>query len=297
MSDDKATLTVSWKIVAIGATIVALTALVLCAIVATIDKADTLSVVALGLAVIAFIIQIIVFIVQAAAAAQQDLKAQEIYGSTLRVLATIEEKAEGTQRTVSTMSDRMLAALLEKVIPETANAGVSIASPEFSSVVAERVGELVRTQDSNPTAPSTSALTAYDLMSPRTDMYTFPDLEEVQHVAPLMADLPYLAFVSLTYLGEDLSKSPVIGLTVLNEGRALYEKGLVHRIRRGSGNNPVYVLTPDGAIAARALLSDDVPDDVPPEILRGRAEIKKHEAALVALRRQIASEEAPIEAS
>jgi hypothetical protein len=289
MPDDKANLSVSWKTVAIGAVVIALTALVLCAIVTTIDKADTLSVVALGLAVVAFIIQIIVFIVQAAAAAQQDLKTQEIYGSTLRVLATIEEKAEGTQRTVSNMSDRMLAALLEKAIPEAANAGVPIASPEFSSKVAERVGELARAQQSEPGHSSGTNSDSHGFLSKRDDMYTFPDIKDVQRIVPLLTDLSELEAASLSALGEDLAKSPVTGLSGLNDAKALYDRGFVRKIA-GPNRKPIFVLTPNGIIAARVLLSNTVPEDALPEVIKARETRERQQERLKAYRQRLESD-------
>src|SRR6516165_11352484 len=110
MASDRANLVVSWKAVAIGAITVALSSLTGLAVVATVKNADTLSVVALAVAIVAFVIQILVFIVQAAASSQQELRAQELYGSTMSALSTIAEKAEGTRRDVSTISERMLSA-------------------------------------------------------------------------------------------------------------------------------------------------------------------------------------------
>jgi hypothetical protein len=141
MVNSKADLVISWKAVAIGATTVALAALAGLAIVSTIKNADTLSVVALAVAIVAFVIQILVFIAQAAASSQQELRAQELYGSTMSILSTIEEKAEGTRRDVSTINEKMLGAILGKAISET-RISTSPESMDFGEVVAEKVARM-----------------------------------------------------------------------------------------------------------------------------------------------------------
>jgi hypothetical protein len=296
MTDNSATLSVSWKTVAIAATIVALTALVICAIIATINKADTLSVVALGLAIIAFVIQILVFIVQAAVAAQQDLHAQEIYGSTLRVLATIEEKAEGTRRAVSTINDRMLVALLGKAIPETALAGVPVSSPEFSSAVAERVGELA--SQSRRENPSQTQLFIPGHSRPlRGDdsIYSFPEPNEVRRVAPALSDLGGDALSGLRYLGDDRANSSEMnGMRVIPGSVELYERGFVRRVRKDWSPDPVYVLTADGLIAARVLLARDLPNGVSAEATTIRAKLAKWDQEMDEQGRNLASQ-VPVE--
>jgi hypothetical protein len=251
MSDNRANLSVSWRAVAIASTTVALTSLVICAIIATINKADTLSVVALGLAVVAFTVQIMLFIVQAAAASQQSLRAQEIYGSTIRVLATIEEKTEGTQRAVSNINDRMLGALLGKAIPETASAGVSVASPEFSSAVAERVSELAnQTRRSNSETkrqiPSSDIIAPSNIVrgSDKPKAYAFPEPKEVREIMPKLKGLDPQSLLSLARLGEDEARNSLIkGLPIIIGDDTLFERGLIRRIRPHWSSQPVFVLS------------------------------------------------------
>lgn len=281
--DPKANLSISWKSVAISAIIAALAALILTAIVATIEKADTLSVVALGVATIAFVIQIIVFIVQAAAASEQSLRAQELYGSTLKVLAAIEEKTEGTSRTVSTINDRMLSALIEKAIPEAVASKGSINSPNFSAEVAERVvGLIAEAPDLRMQLfrESDSRSSEEPLLRGSPKEITFPNGDDVRRILPKIADLaPSDGLFDLRMLGRDWTRygtdSDLAGIPTVANAKRLHDRGLVRRVRRPwFSASPVFVVSQDGQLAARMLLSKDIPSNVPTELVALREALR-----------------------
>lgn len=308
MAGRSADMTVSWKSLAIAATTIALAAVASTAVVATAKKADALSVIVLGVAVVAFMIQIVVFIVQAAAATEQQLKAQEVYGSTLKVLATIEEKAEGTRQVVSTISEKMLVALLGKAIPEAASSGVSVESPEFSAAVAERVSRLASSMPS--TANPEERIAGSRLPNSTERQFTkpaddgpipFPDKNDVLRVLPKMKDLNRSALQGLRYLEEDYARSRrrdfaiPAGLEILSSANELWENGLIRRIRKVGGERPVYVLNDDGLVAARVLLAPDVPFDAPPEVFILRDELKEHAKELAEMFERIRRSDIPVE--
>lgn len=258
MPRDRANLMVSWKAVAIGATTVALAALTGLAVVATIKNADTLSVVALAVAIVAFVVQILVFIVQAAAASQQDLRAQELYGSTMSILSTIEEKAEGTRRDVSTINEKMLEAILGKAISETA-ISTSPGSADFGEIVAERAARLV-----GPSVMVTEHEVSKTIPRFGSELYAeFPERSGVQRVLPKIKDLDPNELMILAILGRDEvqfihGNRPYAGLRIPDPDKLL-EAGLIREGKaRGTGDR-IYVLTDDGMIAARILLAADVP--------------------------------------
>jgi hypothetical protein len=85
------------------------------------------------------VIQIIVYVVQSNAAVQQVARAEELNGATLRALAVIEEKAEGTRQAVSGSNARMIEALIGKSVPEAVSDGVRLDSQEFSERLAVRI--------------------------------------------------------------------------------------------------------------------------------------------------------------
>ena len=232
MASDRANLVVSWKAVAIGAITVALSSLTGLAVVATVKNADTLSVVALAVAIVAFVIQILVFIVQAAASSQQELRAQELYGSTMSALSTIAEKAEGTRRDVSTISERMLSAILGKAMSETA-ISTSPESADFVEAVAGRVAQFAE-EAAWPVEPDVMVpLYTGNQASSRfgLGMYIFPSPSEVQHILPKIEDLDGYELSILAILGRDLNQFdrgvvPFAGVTIDAPGR-LIEKGLI----------------------------------------------------------------------
>jgi hypothetical protein len=276
--ENRANLSISWKSVAIGAAIVALGALTLAAIVATIKQADTLSVVALGVAVVAFAIQIIVFIVQAAAASEQSLRAQEVYGSTLKVLATIEEKAEGTRQTVSTINDKMLGVLIGKATSEAVASEVSVTSPNFSTEVAERVVDFA-SRNRDLSEPERGRISD---RVPEIKAVTFPRASDLERVLPKITDLePFGGLSALERLGRDwikyASDTTYSGLPSISNAKVLYDRGLVRRVRRRWWEDtPVFVLSPDGEIAARILLADDLPLDAPAEAIAIREILQEY---------------------
>jgi hypothetical protein len=94
-------------------------------------------------AILAFVVQLIVYVVQTATANQQLMQAQQLHGATLEILAQIQERSEGTQATVATINERLLAHILGKALPEASAAGIDPESPEFSKIVADNVARRV----------------------------------------------------------------------------------------------------------------------------------------------------------
>jgi hypothetical protein len=283
MDDTQANLLISWRSVAVGATAIALSAAVMAAVVATIKKADTLSVVALAVATIAFLIQIIVFIVQAAATSQQELRAQQVYASTMKVLATIEEKTEGTRREVSTINERMLAAILGKAIPEVA---ATSSGESFASALAQRTAQAagqLHARNLN------RVVSADPSPAPRRTgrMYSFPKPGELERVLPVIDGITPGAARDLAVLGSDYCLSDVVGgfKPGLNLGNApevdeLIAKRLLEIDPDGWDSKPVHVLTPDGVVAARLLLANDPPVDLPEEVVRWRSMARRGPAQM-----------------
>lgn len=101
---------------AVASGAIALTCLAALVVVASIKSVDTLSTVALSLAVIAFVAQLIVFVVQAGAANSQMLQSQQLHAQLLALLGEMGERARGTQAAVTTISDTLLTAALDKAL-------------------------------------------------------------------------------------------------------------------------------------------------------------------------------------
>lgn len=273
MTESSANLSVSWRSVTIGAVTVALTALTISAIVVTTKNADTLSVTALGLAVIAFIIQIIVFIVQASIATQQQIQAQEVYGSTVKALAAIEAKAEGTERTVTTINEKMLEAILGKALPITRSAGVSPDSPKFPAAVAENVARLAEVAEFENTPGLPRPVIKKEVSESGDGIFTKPvTLDEANLAIKVLEGLDGQALEDLYDLSQDYKNyinSPTRftpGIEALTMAEDLYERGLIKRIVAEWNDRPIFVFTPLGLLAARTLLAKHVPREVELEV-------------------------------
>ena len=175
-------LSVPLKAVAVGSILLTLTSLVLLVIIVSIKDVDLLSTVALGLAILAFVVQLIVYIVQTAAANQQLLQSQQLHGATLRILAEIEEKSAGTQATVRTISERLLAHVLGKAIPEASAQGLTVESHEFST----RVADLVARRLTETPGLSLAATTQQEGPRPQAPYQRAPEDEDISIVEYMM---------------------------------------------------------------------------------------------------------------
>lgn len=291
MTDNRTDLSIAWRTIAVASAIVALGALVAAAIVATVKHADTLSVIALAVAIVAFVVQILVFIAQAAAASAQEVRAQEIYGSTLKVLATIEEKAEGTHQVVSSISDRMLTAIIGKAIPDAVESGVSVDSAAFSVEVANRVTDLVRQvnpEDASVVSPSSRASNVAPIatVAQRRDLrlsaddLQYPIEINLDKILERMLKLDARSLQHLSQLGTDYvafhSTPELLGLALPVEvQKPLLDAGMIRLVDRplasGRAARPkAWILTENGQLAARILLAPSIPDGAPEVVLKVR---------------------------
>lgn len=276
MENNTARLSVSWKSIAITMSIIALMAMTSTAIIATINKADTLSTVALGLAVIAFVIQIIVYIVQADAASKQELKSQEIYGSTLKALAAIEEKAEGTRATVSLINDKMIDFALGKTITQAESVGVSLESPEFSTLLTKSINDYAESIGLNQPVHA-SSLTFAENQVPQQQasaMLSIEDSRDLSMLRPpdrvataealsLLEKFDPSALSSLERLANDQyqyggsTNGTEVGFHSISNAERLREAGLIKRVRNDRSKEPVVVLTDKGKEVSRILINQD----------------------------------------
>lgn len=275
MADTKANLSISWKTVAIAASVIAIAALSATAVVATIKDADTLSVVALAVAVVAFVIQILVFIVQAAATTEQELRAQVIHGSTLKVLAAIEAKAEGTQQAVSTINDRMLTAIIEKAVPAAVETGVPVNSRNFSIEIAERVAGLIREFNSSDAA-SVRRVTLAE-KSPEAVDIAYPSGIDIEQILGELLNLDVSALRYVPILAGDFAEFSsipgMLGLAITEDSarEQLAREGLI--VRNAESN--LWTLSEKGRIAAGILTSPAIPSDVPPRVVELRQKLER----------------------
>ncbi|MEE9095734.1 hypothetical protein [Pseudarthrobacter phenanthrenivorans] len=253
------------------------------AIVATITKADALSVVALALAVLAFVVQIIVFIVQGNAASQQAADTAALNAQTLRALATIEEKSEGTRETVVKMNDRLLDFAFTKARLEAESAESANGNDSITGQVLERAKEILHGSQSAASGSGSIAViqSAHRAPTKGTDggskprsvepsfldgPLTVAEIAEVEElIKTLDASGNRLPILSLHRLGQDLRQAEKAGrpeqagMSSINVPNLLHEHGLLRRVKPDWTEKPVFVLTEKGKLVAKALLISPPP--------------------------------------
>lgn len=288
-----------WKTVALWAVIIALVSLTVLAVVATIASADALSVVALALAVMAFVVQIIVFIVQGNAASQQAAETAALNAQTLRALAAIEEKSEGTRETVGKISDRLLDFAFTKASAEAESAGSTEPAQAQAAHVLERAKEIIKSSQDDTSrgerqrGSDPSRRSAGQHTGPTGEPVVLPSFldapltaQEVEEAARLVEELKgnTLTLLSLDRLGTDLrsaekaGRPQQAGMSTLNEPAALHAKGLIKRIKPAWTETPLFVLTDKGRLVAKALLTSPAPPNK--TLVKARRDIEDFRARI-----------------
>jgi hypothetical protein len=252
-------LVLPWPVVGAASLILAVTSLAALAVVAAVRGADALSTVALSLAILAFVIQIVVFIVQTAASHDQSVRSEQIYAETLRLLATIEAKAAGTEATLAQMQNRLLDSILPKVRAQAAIA----ASDDLDA------DDVVRLA-----LRGASSLTS-DLRSDPDDeqivqyLTSLPNDEEGAEAASRLLSLGASRANTLATLAYDevRSRRPesslAPGLRLVSPDAELVDAGLITK----DPNTDLWVLTPNGRRLGRFFTAQGaVPDYIPEKV-------------------------------
>jgi hypothetical protein len=233
--------------------------------------------------VIAFVVQIIVFIAQSAASNAQLLRAEEVHGSTIRALATIEEKSEGTRQTVNTMSDQMLGAVIDKVRPlGGGSAAFAARGEEYSRVLRAAMGSDVSRQDMGDPGLASSPTRARS----KAARLPVPRGKRLDAAADALSQLAGPELDTLRWLGRDFKSFAGALPGEMGHGveggmdRKIYDSNLARRIRaEWDSRTTIWVLTDLGRDAA-ALLFGGLPDDAPPAAHEARARLAKFDAKM-----------------
>ena len=286
-SREHSTLMVSWRTLALAMTIISIALTTTLAIVTYEGGVDQLATLALALAILVFVVQIIVYIAQANSSGQQLLRAEELHGRTMEALRAIEEKAEGTRATVTSMNDRVLNTLIGRVQEEVEAKGVDPSSPEIRAEVEQRISDMAA-RFVQPRAVE-GAIERTPTPRSRIQLST-PTGEALERALEALHGLDNPDYSDIRLLGEDYityganRRGPLgHGIELVNNPDALRTRAIVRRVRVPWSATPVFKLTPFGLDVA-ALLINDVPN-LPPEL----AAIKKRWERV---RSQLSEEEA-----
>lgn len=264
--DVRPTLTLPLRAVAISAVLVAVASLAALIVVVSVKGIDGLSTLALSLAILAFVVQLIVFIVQAAETNRQTGRNQELHAQMMSILAQLQERTKGTQKSV----DRMNTRLLEAVISKAANEGIRIEETARSEEISESI-ELTHILAADPAGldseawvppadPTSRSPITYEMVEHyargiQTEMYQVLKPEEFAEAARLiheeltdenLDDILRLAVDLVTTTKHDSPLGP--GLRTLRDPTSLIRWGIVVQSLNG-----LFFLTPLGRMVARAL--------------------------------------------
>lgn len=275
-------LNLSWRSIATTSACLCLALLVTLAVVVASQDTGFLSTLALALAVIAFIVQIIVFIAQSAASTSQLTRAEELHGATLRALATIEEKTEGTRQTVNTINDQMLSAVLGKVLPGVGGDPAGANVEPLRQAVEDAVRAVGFSSAATTHAPWTNSNKAARLDAP-TD-------ERLERAAQNLDGLDVLNLNALRWLGRDYMRYGSARAGEIGHGipgaviedytnGELHDRKLVRQVAASWGTHePVWILTDEGLDAAALIVSGISSPNYPPTVNRALRKMAEMDA-------------------
>ncbi len=200
-----------------------------------------------------------------------------MYGATARTLAAIEEKTEGTRTTVNTLNERMIGAVMGKVLPEAA------ASPGMDAEeLARRVSGLMQRQLENAQRLPGSEVAELGYRHSELRELPLPSENELAVAARLFAQLTDTELDDLYYLGHDYRRYPSRrassishGVGALSSPHTLQDKGLIRSVTVGWHPDPVYVLTDLGVAVAGLLLAAQLPYQVPADVVAARQRLRR----------------------
>jgi hypothetical protein len=185
------------------------------------------------------------------------MQAQQLHGATLGILAQIQEKSEGTQATVATINEKLLAHVLGKALPEASATGVDPDSPEFTELVADGVSRRLADIQVRSTSGSLALPTDDHKQGRDAEIVNYmrrhPGPEELDDVAKTLESIgergrTLLALLAIDDLVSHLSDSPLEAGISISEGERGILRGLVQESRTLEG---IYTLTPEGRRVGR----------------------------------------------
>lgn len=245
MTTDAANFTVKAKSVAVVSALVAMGSLAALSIVVSVKDVDILSTVALALAILAFVVQIIVYVVQSASASQQLADARYLHGEMMSVLAELQTRSAGTQRSIESLQDQMINDLRRKaagpdaepldahavtaVAVEAARSRLSGADNADIAIARSQLDEATTEYPGGPDAETAAAIVQ--------ELTTWPSVKEMEEkIAPLFESKDDHFLNALRWVVTDArnfvsSQSIGPGVDIANPSiAALVEEGLAEKI-------------------------------------------------------------------
>jgi hypothetical protein len=263
-----AVISVSWSSMAFSAGAIAIASTSSLAIIATLNRADALSTIALALAILSFIIQIGLFIAQSWTTGQQVLHSEEVNSDTRSVLAELRENARGTNQLISEQFEQVLGHLLDTT-KRTVNESIK---GQEAQVLNERLDRELRRTLQNEAASHIKSTVRTRERRPLTEeennvlsILTTPisDPETLERANSAVYSLTPAAIADLNNFANDhvstlkTSGVPGLFLSIVPHVYELVSAGLVQRSEPPEAwketypNQAYFTLTPKGLEVAR----------------------------------------------
>jgi hypothetical protein len=283
-------LSVSFKAVAIAATVFGFSCLVVLVISTTIDNADSLATVALALAILAFTMQLIVFVAEEAAGREQSRRNEELHGLMRGVLAEIREKASGTQADVRMINEKLLESFLAKSLSDAKAAPGGINYEQLAGEVSAVLQleqpafqDAATRQAPAPTLPYPPRRPTPDDAQILAQLETYPRPDEVGQTLKILQSLASKSRRRLCQFGEDELRSRTPGSPYDPGLSDLYteeltERGLIEPVDgyvTSVDGSPIMHLTDLGRETARLLTARGKPPAYLEELDRIRAALSE----------------------
>jgi hypothetical protein len=258
-------LSVSYRVVALSAGLVAVACVVSLIVVASLNDADALASTALALAIITFVVQLIVYVAQAEQTRRDNELSQQLHGELSSTLADLTARAHGTEQMVSTINEKVL----DRALHLTGSGKFDNRVPQdFVRDLAQNLADLAqgRTGDEVGEAPATQF--PRKTWGPEEDLRvmqlltSWPETPDgLENLRTLTQDLSGESTVMLKSFADDelVNRSPESYLAPSvfaapgpgSLSADLFARGLIESYGEGAYGQPLAHLTEIGREAAR----------------------------------------------
>jgi hypothetical protein len=271
---DSGTFSIPYRTVALAATLVSAASLTALVLVASLHGAEPLATTAIALAIITFVVQLIVYVAQSNQAQRDNDRSQDLHAQLQAALGHLTARAEGTQATVTTMSDK----LLDRALQQTGLSKLEDLPTGFTRDVARNLAELLNADPETDAAGGEVQPVHSEFLSktwgPEEDarvmelMTHWPsNPDEIAEIKRDLEGLSDFAIYVLKKATEDEVKyrdpsallRPSIPSAHIDSSEALYERGLLEELGMEAYGNEISALTEKGRRVARVFATADPP--------------------------------------
>lgn len=228
------TIRIRLGVIAIASLLLTVASLTTLVIIVAIQGADLLSVVALALAVIAFSAQLIIYIVQAAQAAADNRRSLQLHAELSALLSELRERTGRTQRSVDTINERLLSAVIDKTQAVTGSVDAETVASTYAEAYRDTPPSAASPRSESSSNLWPDALPESQAQRIHAYMSAWPAADEVSEIEQTLKELDEDDRGHLQLYATDLWRStkPTAALGPgLLPHRALADRGLLEKVK------------------------------------------------------------------